>query len=94
VALKVTVSQRPEWKDVVGPTVGMIDRLQKEKMAKGDLTEYDEVIGDRLKAIFAKTNSYENALRMERSEFLDLCQRNLSQVRLRHMIEHKTALRN
>jgi 3-hydroxyacyl-CoA dehydrogenase len=94
VALEVTVSQRPEWKDVVGPTVGMIDRLQKEKMAKGDLTEYDEVIGDRLKAIFAKTNSYENALRMERSEFLDLCQRNLSQVRLRHMIEHKTALRN
>ncbi len=94
VALQVEVTARPEWKDVVGPTVGMIDRLQKEKMAKGELTEYDEVIGDRLKAIFAKTNSYENALRMERSEFLDLCQRNLSQVRLRHMIEHKVPLRN
>ena len=58
------------------------------------LTNYDITIGDKLKGIFAKTGTYAEAVTRERNEFLDLCTRAFTQARIRHMLEHKTPLRN
>jgi 3-hydroxyacyl-CoA dehydrogenase len=82
------------WLSVEGPVTGMIDRGQNERKAAGSMTDYDEVIGDKLKAIFAKCASYDEALARERTEFLDLCGRAFTQARIRHMLEHKVPLRN
>jgi 3-hydroxyacyl-CoA dehydrogenase len=93
-AMKIEPRPRPEWEEVVGPVVGRIDQLQKDRLSKGEMTAYDEFLGDRLKAVIAKSNSYEQALHAERAEFLEICNKALSQARLRHMIEQKTPLRN
>ena len=93
-ARSVEPRPRPEWSSVAGPVAGRIDQMQKERMARGEMTAYDEVLGDRLKVIFAKTDSYASAVERERTEFLDVCKRALSQARLRHMVEQKTPLRN
>jgi hypothetical protein len=92
--MKIEPRPRPEWEEVVGPVVGRIDQLQKDRLSKGEMTAYDEFLGDRLKAVIAKSNSYEQALHAERAEFLEICNKALSQARLRHMIEQKTPLRN
>lgn len=82
------------WAPVVGPLVGMIDRAQQERKAAGTMTNYDEVIGDQVKKVMAKSTSYGDALVRERECFLDLAKRNFTQLRIRHMLEQKTALRN
>jgi 3-hydroxyacyl-CoA dehydrogenase len=84
----------PEWKQVDGPVVGMIDQLQNEAKAKGQMSEYDEVIGDKIKSVFAKTDSFDEALDRERMEFLDLCRRSLTHARIKHMLETNKPLRN
>jgi hypothetical protein len=72
----------------------MIDRAQQERKAAGTMTNYDEVIGDQVKKVMAKSTSYGDALVRERECFLDLAKRNFTQLRIRHMLEQKTALRN
>lgn len=44
----------------------MINREQDGLIAKYVLTEYDEQIGDRIKAIFTKSTSFPDALAKER----------------------------
>lgn len=85
---------RPEWKTPDGPLGGIIDRGQSELKASGKFSDYDEVLADRIKTIFAKSTGYADALVRERQEFLDLCGRALSQARLRHMVETNRPLRN
>jgi 3-hydroxyacyl-CoA dehydrogenase len=85
---------RPAWRAVEGPLVGMIDRRQNELAAQGVLSRYDEFIGDRIKAVIAKTTSYENARTAERAEFIELCRNRYTEARIRHMLEQRTPLRN
>ena len=86
--------ERPFWSSVEGPLTGMIDRAQEQAVARGTLTAYDETIGDKIKTIFAKVSTYEEALSRERSNFIELTRKALSQARLRHMVENKKPLRN
>lgn len=84
----------PSWSLPSGPLAGMIDREQDSLKAKGILTEHDELIGDKIKHIFTRSTSIEDALGKERQSFLELCQKALTQARIRHMIESGKPLRN
>lgn len=93
-ALRVEPLARPEWKTVVGPVTGMIDRAQQELISKGELTNYDETIGDQLKAIYTKVDSYELAVHQERARFLELVTNLPTVQRIKHMLEFGKPLRN
>lgn len=86
--------ERAEWNLPDGPLGGMIDRDQDELLSKGVLTEYDEQIGDRIKAIFTKSSTFPNALERERQLFIELCKKSFTQTRIRHMVETGKPLRN
>jgi 3-hydroxyacyl-CoA dehydrogenase len=93
-ALETEPTQREEWITPEGPIIGMIDRSQDEVKARGEMSDHDELIGDKIKSVFAKTGSYEQALERERKEFIDLCQRALTIARIRHMLETGKPMRN
>ncbi len=93
-ALEATPLTLPEWRNPEGPLAGMIDRLQQEAKARGDLTAHDEVIGDKVKSVFAKSDSFENALERERQGFLELLHYGLTIARIRHMLETGKPMRN
>ncbi len=93
-ALQAEPVRRPAWQEAHGPLTGMIDRAQDERKRKGEMSEYDEKIGDKIKAIFGKTDSYEDALARERSEFLNLCHSSLTLSRIKHMLETGKPLHN
>ncbi|MFX8246797.1 hypothetical protein ABTL56_19945, partial [Acinetobacter baumannii] len=77
-----------------GPLTGMIDRMMLQARSRGTITEYDESIGQKIKSVFSKTESYEDACERERTEFAELCFRALSQARIKHMLENGKPLRN
>jgi class 3 adenylate cyclase len=79
---------------MAGPVGGMIDRMQEEMKARGEISDYDETIGDKIKAVFAKPTSFEEALEAERTEFRDLLHHALTIARIKHMLEHGKPLRN
>jgi 3-hydroxyacyl-CoA dehydrogenase len=93
-ALDATVVAEDLWKPALGPLVGMIDELVAKQRASGAFTEYDEFIAGKLRQIVARSTSYQDAIERERTEFVDLAKRTLTQTRLRHMLDHGTALRN
>lgn len=92
--LEATPYSEPEWTAVEGPLTGIIDRNQEERRATGDLTEYDETIGDHIKYVFGKTHSWTEALEAEREAFEELMHHALTQARIKHMIENGKPLRN
>lgn len=93
-ALQTMPRPEPEWKEMAGPVGGMIDRMQEEMKARGEISDYDETIGDKIKAVFAKPTSFEEALEAERTEFRDLLHHALTIARIKHMLEHGKPLRN
>jgi 3-hydroxyacyl-CoA dehydrogenase len=93
-ALQAHPVARPIWTQPEGPISGMINRLQDEAKRRGEMSDHDELIGDKIRAVFAKSPSYEDALAKERTGFLDLCAKALSQARIRHMLESGKPLRN
>lgn len=93
-ALETKPRPLPEWSEIVGPLTGMIDRAQQELKSRGELTDYDETIGDKIKAVIAKSTSWDDALTRERSEFEELLRYALTQARIRHMLETGKPLRN
>jgi 3-hydroxyacyl-CoA dehydrogenase len=92
--LEASLVDRPEWKPIEGPLQGMIDRLIATGRSTGKLTEYDEVIGQKIKNVFAKAINYDEACDRERMEFAELCFRALSQARIKHMLDNRKPLRN
>jgi 3-hydroxyacyl-CoA dehydrogenase len=94
--LALTVEPRPEDPLVVaeGPLSGMIDTLLEQKRGRGEFTEYDEQIGLKIKTVFSKSTSLEDALERERQVFLDLCSRSVTTLRIKHMLETGKPLRN
>ena len=93
-ALTTTAARRPEWTATSGPLVGMIDGSIAKLRASGAFTEHDELIAGKVRQIMARSTSYEDALERERAEFLNLCGRNMTQSRIKHMVETHKLLRN
>lgn len=93
-ALAVEVTPLPDWNHIDGPVVGMIDRQVDEITNSGEITAHDNIIGDRIKFVFAKCNSFDEGLIKEREMFLQLCKNALSVARIHHMIETGKPLRN
>lgn len=88
------ITKRPDWHTPEGPLSGMIDREIEEGRKQGMFSDHDKSIGDKFRVVLAKAQSYEDALRLERVEFLDLCHKALSHARIRHMVENNKPLRN
>ncbi|MCW5942107.1 MAG: 3-hydroxyacyl-CoA dehydrogenase/enoyl-CoA hydratase family protein [Fimbriimonadaceae bacterium] len=93
-AVSVGPNLEPAYALVPPMVVGMIDRGQEKHRQAGDMSEHDEHIGDRIKAVLVKSTSFATALEAERAEFLSLCGRALSVARVRHMVETGKPLRN
>jgi 3-hydroxyacyl-CoA dehydrogenase len=93
-ARKVEVVPRPVWEEISGPVVGMADRELEQLKSRGELSDHDLQIGDRIKSIIGKAESFEEALDMERKAFIALCQEGLTLARIKHMLETGKPLRN
>ena len=93
-ALSATTVDRPKVSTATGPLSGMIDRLLEVATQKGELSAYDESIGQKMKLVVSKATSYEDCLAKERTEFLDLCSKALTHARINHMLTNGTPLRN
>lgn len=87
-------TKRPNWHTPEGPLSGMIDRELEEGRKQGLFSDHDKTIGDKIRVVFSKAQSYEDALRLERAEFIDLCRKALSHARIHHMVETNKPLRN
>jgi 3-hydroxyacyl-CoA dehydrogenase len=94
IALRATDVDRPVWNTEPSPLMGMIDREFEQAQQRGDMTEYDLTIGQKIKHVFVKSAGYADGLVKERVEFIDLCARTMSLARLRHMVENGKPLRN
>ncbi|MBX7134644.1 MAG: 3-hydroxyacyl-CoA dehydrogenase/enoyl-CoA hydratase family protein [Fimbriimonadaceae bacterium] len=94
IVLQTEPTPLPEWRPIEGPISGMIDRNQDELKAKGEISDYDETIGDRIKQVLVKATSPESALELERIEFKDLLGHALTHARIRHMLDTGKPLRN
>jgi 3-hydroxyacyl-CoA dehydrogenase len=93
-AKTVEATPRTGWANLDGPINGLIDREMEGLHQRGSFTDYDKSLGDKIRFIFAKGTSYENALELERREFTEMAFRALSQARVRHMLENGKPLRN
>lgn len=93
-ALAAKPVSMPIWTAPDGPLGGMVDRLQQEAHSKGEATDYDLIIGDKIKGVFAKSEHYQDALLRERSGFVELCGRAPTLARIKHMLETGKPLRN
>lgn len=84
----------PVWLPTPPQARGMIDieieRLRKE----GTIGEYGASIAEEIKHIFTKPDSYQAALDMERESFLKLISKQMTIVRMKHMLETGKPLNN
>lgn len=94
VALETRPVERPAWRTPDGPLLGLIEKAIQDARQSGRLTEYDELIGAKIKHVFVKPTSYEDARDRERAEFMELCFKALTQARIKHMLETGKPLRN
>lgn len=93
-AMSVRLHAPNAWSVPSGPIGGMIDQEQKVLKAKGDFSDHDELIADKIKHVFTKPTSFEDALRWERIGFIELCRNGLTVARIKHMLETNKPLRN
>jgi 3-hydroxyacyl-CoA dehydrogenase len=93
-ALDVHPQPRPSWQHEAGPLAGMIDRQKQELKPRMGLTAHDDLIADKIKQIFAKAGSFDEALAFERKGFVDLCGKALTLARIRQLLIHGKPLRN
>jgi 3-hydroxyacyl-CoA dehydrogenase len=93
-ALSASPREEEAWAQLPGPIGGMIDDMLAQRLKSGDITEYDEQIGHRLKTVFVKPTSYSDGCERERQMFGELCSKNLTLLRIKHMLENGKPLRN
>ena len=93
-AKAIDVQPRPDWEEVSGPFKGMVEAMQSEGVKKGELTDYDREINDRVKRVFAGPSSFDEALGYEHTGFVELIQDGLTIARMRHMLETGKPLHN
>jgi 3-hydroxyacyl-CoA dehydrogenase len=92
-AKTVEPTSRP-WPEVTGPASGIAEKALKALQAKGELTDHDLLIGEKLRNILGKSDSFELALRKEREAFFSLAHEGLTLGRIAHMLETGKPLRN
>lgn len=93
-ALKIEAGGENGWRDGLAPLSGMIDAKLDELKTKGLLTDHDVLIGDKVRQVFSKPGSFDDALTMERKVFIELCKSGLTHARIKHMLETNKPLRN
>lgn len=93
-AKSVHVGDRPNWAIPAGPLVGMIDQAIAELQGRGGFTDHDKHIAEKIKMVISKATSFNHALELERSLFVELCGNALTIARVRHMLETSKPLRN
>ena len=93
-ALTAEPRSMPTWKQMEGPLSGMIDRMIDEEMKAERFSNHDAAIAHKMKQVFTKPTSFEEALAIERQEFIELTQSALSVARIRHMLDSGKPLRN
>lgn len=93
-ALHVEANPEPTWSVPAGPIMGMIDQAQQALKTKSEFSDHDMVIADKIKHVFTKPSSLEDAFKWERSGFIELCKQGLSNARIKHMLETGKPLRN
>jgi 3-hydroxyacyl-CoA dehydrogenase len=93
-ALGAQPHSRPAWSSEPMPLLGMIDRELQGAQERGELSEFDVTIGNKLKNVFVKSSGYEDAVLRERVEFLDLCGKSFTHARIKHMLDQGKPLRN
>ncbi len=84
----------PFWSTPPGPLAGMLDQALQELASKGDIAGYDLPVAEKLKHVFAKSTSWDDALNRERAEFIDLLRGQMTHARIRHMLDTGKPLRN
>ena len=72
----------------------MVDEAQNKRKSLGLMTDYDETIGNLLKNMMVKAESYDEAVKLERDRFLVLCKRPETKARIEHMLRTGKPLRN
>lgn len=83
-----------DWAPAPPPLAGMIDQQIQERRAKGEFGEYGVAIAEAVKHIFTKPANYQEALALEREEFLRLLGRPMTVARMKHMVETGKPLLN
>jgi 3-hydroxyacyl-CoA dehydrogenase len=90
----VEPSANHEWLPGPRQVLGMVDDAQNKRKSLGLMTDYDETIGDLLKNMMVKAESYDEAVKLERDRFLVLCKRPETKARIEHMLRTGKPLRN
>lgn len=97
-AKAILLQRRPalsqSWTDIEGPVFGSLEQMVEELARQGKLTDYDAIIARKLIAVVAKSTSLEDLCEKEIRAFLELCERDHTLMRIKHMIRTGTAFRN
>ena len=83
-----------EFKTMAPHVNGLIEEATTSKLKDGLITAYDEFISSQLRFIFTKSTSIEDAERLERERFVQLCQRPETKARIAHMLEYGKPIKN
>ena len=84
----------PEFRPLAPHVNGLIEEATTAKLKDGSLTAYDEFLSSQLRFIFTKSTSIEDAERLERERFVQLCQRPETRARIAHMLEYGKPIKN
>lgn len=84
----------PDFHALAPHVNGLIEEATTAKLKSGAITAYDEFISSQLRFIFTKSTSIEDAERLERERFLQLCQRHETKARIAHMLEFGKPIKN
>lgn len=93
-ALKVEPDTPRSWLTLDGPLAGMMDRRRDELKPRWGFTAHDLLLAEKIKQVFARATSLDDALSHERRGFIELCGKALTQARMRHLVVHGKPIRN
>lgn len=94
VAMSTSPKNEEEWTKSVGPVGGMIEQCFGDLQKAGEMTEHDHQIGQHIRHIFVKADTFEEALEKERAAFPALLANGLTVSRIKHMIDTGKPLKN
>ena len=93
-ALRVQMRPEIEFRPMAPHVNGLIEEATTAKLRDGSITAYDEFLSSQLRFIFTKSTSIEDAERLERERFVQLCQRPETRIRIAHMLEYGKPIKN
>lgn len=93
-ALTISAGAMTPWANPEGPLTGMVDQLLKDLSSSPDWAPYDAVVAENVKMVMTKPQNFVKALEREREEFIELCKKDLTLQRIKHMVATSKPLRN